>query len=156
MLPLNFASLLGLPLLTLFGIDKLATSTSSLQQHHQQQHYTSNYDSEYKSQGKVITPEFSKYLTKVIEENNIPGLTLGIVRPDGEVEQGAWGIRSEDEEGGEMTVDVSSLFIIAYPHTIPLSKFLLVRMWFAISKSFARSNIGYPQYPQYLIQTLTN
>ena len=61
----------------------------------------------------MITPEFSEYLTKAIEENNIPGLTLGIVRPDGEVEQGAWGIRSEDEEGGEMTVDVSSsLFVI--------------------------------------------
>ena len=112
MLPLNLAPLLGLPLLTWFGIDKLAASTSSLQQ----PYYASNYDSGYKSQGKVITPEFSKYLTKVIEENNIPGLTLGIVRPDGEVEQGAWGIRSEDEEGGEMTVDVSSLFII---HTIP-------------------------------------
>ena len=107
MLPLNFASLLGLPLLTWLGIDKLATSTSSLQQ--QQHHYAFDYDSGYKSQGKVITPEFSKYLTKAIKENNIPGLTLGIVRPDGEVEQGAWGIRSEDEEGGEMTVDVSYL-----------------------------------------------
>ena len=108
MLPLNLAPLLGLPLLTWFGIDKLAASTYSLQQP-----YASNYDSGYKSQGKVITPEFSKYLTKVIEENNIPGLTLGIVRPDGGVEQGAWGIRSEDEEGGEMTVDVSSsLFVI--------------------------------------------
>ena len=104
MLPLNLAPLLGLPLLTWFGIDKLATPTSSLQQH-----YASNYASGYKSQGKVITPEFSEYLTKVIEENNIPGLTLGIVRPDEEVEQGAWGIRSEDEEGGEMTVDVSYL-----------------------------------------------
>ena len=135
MLPLNFASLLGLPLLTWFGIDKLATSTSSLQQHH----YTSNYDSGHKSQGKVITPEFSEYLTKAIEENNIPGLTLGIVRPDGQVEQGAWGIRSEAEEGGEMTVDVSSsLFGIAYGRTIPLSKFLLVRMsTFALSVVFA-------------------
>ena len=113
MLPLNLAPLLGLPLLTWFGIDKLAASTSSLQQP-----YTSNYDSGYKSQGKVITPEFSKYLTKVIEENNIPGLTLGVVRPDGEVEQGAWGIRSEDEEGGEMTVDVSSSSFIIQSHIL--------------------------------------
>ena len=141
MLPLNFASLLGLPLLTWFGIDKLATSTSSLQEHqhqHQHQHYASDYDSGYQSQGKVITPEFSEYLTRVIEENNIPGLTLGIVRPAEEVEQGAWGIRSEAEEGGEMTVDVSSsLFGIAYGRTIPLSKFLLVRMsTFALSVVF--------------------
>ena len=113
MLPLDFASLLGLPLLTWFGIDKLVTSTSSLQQH-----YTSDYDSGYQSQGKVITPEFSEYLTKVIEENNIPGLTLGIVRPDGEVEQGAWGIRSEAEEGGEMTVDVSSSSFIIQSHIL--------------------------------------
>ena len=63
----------------------------------------------YKLQGKVITPAFSRYLMKVIEENNIFGLTLGIIRRGGGVEQGAWGIRGGHSEGGEMTVDLSYL-----------------------------------------------
>lgn len=97
---LDLASI-GLSLFTRFGIGKLITQalgSAPMEGQTFLQHI-------FEPQGKVITPDFSKFIMGFIDEKRIPGLTLGIIRSDGEVEQGAWGVKSE--EGERMTVDVS-------------------------------------------------
>jgi hypothetical protein len=52
----------------------------------------------------ILTPDFVESVQKTIDAENIPGLTLAIVRETGSTELGAWGIKSED--GTKMTTDV--------------------------------------------------
>ena len=52
----------------------------------------------------ILTPDFVKAVQDAIDTNEIPGLTLAIVRTNGPTEFGAWGINSED--GTNMTTDV--------------------------------------------------
>jgi hypothetical protein len=46
--------------------------------------------------GGVITPEFSRYVEGILNATNVPGLSLAIVRKDGNPEVAAWGKRTED------------------------------------------------------------
>ncbi|KAI0252716.1 beta-lactamase/transpeptidase-like protein [Lactifluus subvellereus] len=57
----------------------------------------------------ILTPDFVKAVQDVIDAEEIPGLTLAIVRETGPTEFGAWGIKSED--GTKMTTD--TLFNLA-------------------------------------------
>ncbi|KAJ7691623.1 beta-lactamase/transpeptidase-like protein [Mycena rosella] len=45
--------------------------------------------------GTVITKELSSYIQSHIQANNVTGMSLGIVLPNGEVEFAAWGNRTE-------------------------------------------------------------
>ncbi|KLO13808.1 beta-lactamase/transpeptidase-like protein [Schizopora paradoxa] len=49
----------------------------------------------------VINDEFSEYVERMTELWEVQGTTIAVVRPDGEVELGAWGVRSE--EGDKVT-----------------------------------------------------
>lgn len=59
----------------------------------------------------IITPEFSRFVEDLLEIANIPGLTLGIVHTDREaerlVELDAWGRKTEEGFGHDMSPDVS-------------------------------------------------
>jgi len=57
--------------------------------------------------GHVITPEFSKFVEGILNATNIPGLSLAIVRKDGDPEFAAWGRRTED--GAATTSNVRPL-----------------------------------------------
>jgi hypothetical protein len=52
----------------------------------------------------ILTPDFVQVVQNVVDSENIPGLTIAIVRENGPTELGAWGIKSED--GAKMTTDV--------------------------------------------------
>lgn len=55
--------------------------------------------------GKVaISDEVSRLAERLVNETSVPGLAIGVVRPDKHVEVKSWGIRSE--EGDKMTTDV--------------------------------------------------
>ncbi|KAH8096874.1 beta-lactamase/transpeptidase-like protein [Cristinia sonorae] len=58
---------------------------------------------------KLITSQLSRFIQDLIATEHIPGLTLGLVHSDGQVEHGAWG--RKDEDGSSTTVDTS--FILA-------------------------------------------
>ncbi len=58
---------------------------------------------------KVIDHELSSYVKRMTEMWEVQGATIAVVRPDGEVELGAWGIKTED--GDEMTPEVCSKFL---------------------------------------------
>ncbi|GJE94198.1 beta-lactamase/transpeptidase-like protein [Phanerochaete sordida] len=58
---------------------------------------------------RVITPELAAFVETLIEDNNVPGMTLGVVHSNGTIELGAFGRRTED--GDAITVDTQ--FIIA-------------------------------------------
>lgn len=53
---------------------------------------------------RAITPELSDFVEELMKANDIPGLSLGVVRGD-DVELAAWGIKTED--GEETASDVS-------------------------------------------------
>jgi hypothetical protein len=53
---------------------------------------------------KVITPEFSEFVEQIVNTANIHGLSLAVVRKNGDAEFGAWGNRTE--EGDAMTSSV--------------------------------------------------
>ena len=57
------------------------------------------------SSNRVITPVVDKLVVELMDASGIPGLSLGVVRPDGEIEFGNWGIRSE--KGDNVTSEVS-------------------------------------------------
>jgi hypothetical protein len=57
------------------------------------------------SRKQIFTPEFSAYVDNVIQENKMPGLSLALVRTDGNLELGSWGNKTED--GEHVTADVS-------------------------------------------------
>ncbi len=57
---------------------------------------------------KVIDHELSSYVKRMTEKWEVQGATIAVVRPDGEVEFGAWGIKTED--GDQMTPEVCSKF----------------------------------------------
>jgi hypothetical protein len=44
----------------------------------------------------IITPEFSRYVEGILNATNAPGLSLAVVRKDGNTEFAAWGKRTED------------------------------------------------------------
>ncbi|KAJ7160591.1 beta-lactamase/transpeptidase-like protein [Mycena crocata] len=46
--------------------------------------------------GTILTDEFSSFVRATMQAHNVSGLSLGILRPDGEVEYGAYGNRTED------------------------------------------------------------
>ena len=54
---------------------------------------------------RVMTPEFKQFVQEIIERYDVPGLSLGVLH-GGEVELGAWGRRTEDND--PMTEDVSA------------------------------------------------
>ena len=56
------------------------------------------------SEKRILTDEFKAFVQDIADNYKVPGLTLGVVH-GGEVEFGAWGRRTEDDE--PMTVDVS-------------------------------------------------
>jgi len=58
---------------------------------------------------QVLTPEFSDYVGHVLNRNNIPGISLGVIRKDGTFELGAWGNKTED--GEPVTPDVRRLLL---------------------------------------------
>lgn len=47
---------------------------------------------------KVLNHEFSDYVERMTEKWEVKGTTIAVVRPDGEVEFGAYGIKTEDGE----------------------------------------------------------
>jgi len=51
-----------------------------------------------KQLGKVINHELSNYVEKMAKLFGVKGTSIVVVRPGGEVELGAWGIKSEDGE----------------------------------------------------------
>lgn len=53
---------------------------------------------------QVLTPEFSDYIDRVLNQNSVPGISLGVVRKDGTFELGAWGSKTDD--GEPVTPDV--------------------------------------------------
>jgi hypothetical protein len=57
------------------------------------------------TENTILTPDFVEAVQGIVDAENIPGLTLAIVRETGLTELGAWGIKSED--GTNMTTDVS-------------------------------------------------
>jgi hypothetical protein len=58
------------------------------------------------NEGKIITPEFSEFVQQVINTSNIHGLSLAVVRKEGDPEFGAWGNRTEELD--KMTSSVST------------------------------------------------
>lgn len=55
--------------------------------------------------GPVIDAKFSSYVEHLLDKEEIKGVSLAVVKPGGDTEYGAWGIRTED--GEKMTSDVS-------------------------------------------------
>lgn len=65
---------------------------------------------------KVIDEELSSYIQNQLQDNNVTGMSLGIVLPNGEVEFGAWGNRTE--KGDLVTPEVCfGLFILVFFQT---------------------------------------
>ncbi|KAI5123304.1 hypothetical protein M0805_009325 [Coniferiporia weirii] len=56
----------------------------------------------------VISADLSAFVTRVLREQSVRGLALGVVRPDGDIELGAWGNSSESGDA----VDADTLFSI--------------------------------------------
>ena len=56
---------------------------------------------------RVINDDLRSYIEELREKWNIPGLTLGVVRPDGEIEMEGFGVMNED--GEPVTPDVNLL-----------------------------------------------
>lgn len=57
---------------------------------------------------RAITPEVEKLVERLLNEADIPGLSLGVVHGD-EIELGEWGVKTED--GANMTADVSDVSV---------------------------------------------
>jgi hypothetical protein len=57
------------------------------------------------TENTILTPDFVEAVQGIVDAEDIPGLTLAIVRETGPTELGTWGIKSED--GTNMTTDVS-------------------------------------------------
>jgi hypothetical protein len=54
--------------------------------------------------GRIVNEELSSYIQTQLQTNNITGLSLGIILPNGEVEFEVWGNRTED--GDPVTPEV--------------------------------------------------
>ncbi|KAJ7292878.1 beta-lactamase/transpeptidase-like protein [Mycena rebaudengoi] len=76
--------------------------------------------------GKIITDEFSSYIRNAMQAYNVSGLSLGVLRPDGQVEYGSWGNRTE--EGDPVTPAVRSIHFSAavFAHKPNLCRMLRV------------------------------
>ena len=61
------------------------------------------------NQGKVITPQLSRFIEDALAQENITGLSVAVVPKNGEPEFRAWGYRTEDED--EVTPDVRCPFV---------------------------------------------
>ncbi|EIN06834.1 beta-lactamase/transpeptidase-like protein [Punctularia strigosozonata HHB-11173 SS5] len=55
------------------------------------------------SESKIIDERFGSFVQEVLANETISGISVAVVRPDGEVELGAWGIRTE--QGDDMEPD---------------------------------------------------
>lgn len=79
------------------------------------------------SRKPTITPEFGTYVEKVLKDAGVPGVTIGIVHSGAgdkpEFELGAWGRKTEEGDGHDLTTD--SLFCLA-----------------SVSKAFLASSLG--------------
>jgi hypothetical protein len=64
------------------------------------------------SEGRVVTQEFSEFVEELLNDSNLHGLSLAIVRKEGDPEFGAWGERTE--EGDMMTTRVCILELLDY------------------------------------------
>lgn len=64
---------------------------------------------------QIITENFSKYVQNVLDENNIKGLSLAVVKGNadavGDIETGSWGVKTEDA----VAVDSQVSFILILP-----------------------------------------
>lgn len=60
----------------------------------------------------ILNRDLLRLIERVKSEANIPGLTIGVVRSNGHFESWASGVR--DEDGTDMTVDVSSRYRLCY------------------------------------------
>lgn len=58
---------------------------------------------------RVITRDFSAFVRKTLNDRGVQGLSLGIIKPDGATELGAWGNSSEN--GHLVDADVSTPYI---------------------------------------------
>lgn len=58
-----------------------------------------------KQDEKIITETFSHYVEHLMDIWHAKGVAVSVVRPDGDVEFGSWGLRTED--GDRITPDVS-------------------------------------------------
>lgn len=56
---------------------------------------------------EALTPEVQQLVEKLMNASGIPGMSLGIVHPDGHTEFGTWGIKSE--VGDKVTKEVSPI-----------------------------------------------
>lgn len=52
---------------------------------------------------QIITEDFSRYAQKVLDENNIKGLSLAVVQAN-DVEFGSWGVMTEDGDAVDSKV----------------------------------------------------
>jgi hypothetical protein len=55
---------------------------------------------------KVLDDDFADFVKDILANETIPGISVAVLRPDGEVELGAWGNRTE--EGDELEPNVTS------------------------------------------------
>lgn len=85
---------------------------------------------------KALTLEVEQLVERLMNAAGIPGLSLGIVRPDGHTEFGTWGIKSE--AGEKVTKEVS----LCTPFILVKHSLAVVKTSFGIascSKAFAAS-----------------
>ena len=62
----------------------------------------------------IISNGVQEYIGDLVGKFNVSGLALTVVRPDGEVEYGSWGNRTED--GDKVTPEVSLSSVGAVKH----------------------------------------
>ena len=62
------------------------------------------FEDKVKPGNDIITRDFGRHVEKILDEEQVHGVAIGIVRPDGEIELGAWGTSSEG--GQPATADV--------------------------------------------------
>jgi hypothetical protein len=74
------------------------------------------FTSDAHAKNKVLNDDFVVFVKNILANETIPGISVAVVRPDGEVELGAWGNRTE--EGTELEPNVtsasSSMLIMIY------------------------------------------
>ncbi|KAI0063206.1 beta-lactamase/transpeptidase-like protein [Artomyces pyxidatus] len=87
--------LYGLRLVTLFAISSALFNPTS-----DQQPLAPALPSK---DGQILTPNIVEYIGHVVENQQVPGLTVAVIRADGSSEYGAWGKKTEDGYG--MTID---------------------------------------------------
>jgi hypothetical protein len=55
--------------------------------------------------GSIVDDNFGAFVEGILAQDSISGISAAVIRPDGKIELGGWGIRSED--GDAFGADVS-------------------------------------------------